>query len=651
MGVTDKMENDIITILQRRLRDVELHRLGYHRAVSDNRNKIDQRKSEIANITEAHRVTRRETLDGNATYRKNIQIIQAEQRELHERLLALNRKEQDIEARVQANDSRLRELDEQEGKNDEQLESLEREHVAYQERLARELEEWESEQRKALLRGGGAGTSLSFSPSPEIEVEELGNGSQPRRSGRKTTMNPRAVEFWQGSVVDEAGQAPTDSLCRKRTRSITNGDEEQEQQKKARRGEGDVHVAMHVDFNEIYQDGNPEYSHQIVQYPKHDGGWYILRCEEHNLHFGGNGKDALLAAGKHLDSEVHGKLGRANEGAIAKFGVRVWNCDADKAQLNNSMIKSATKSKQPETVTAPSKDGLNDNTLTRSINRGITNPIQGRVYCGKFNGGRVWTLLMLPAGDFTEVGVEGSIYQTDLVNGDLPACYQWRNGHLEWAKGFEDGGPQAHERHFPVLYFDNINIPPQGYIKLPSRGLCWAAAKELMPFDPNDPETRRAGGSLVAREYCRRAAAQMEERRWVHVFQGRPRPDRQSLSLRSTPEKEDQGVDDAPFATPSNKSRHSSPTTGHPSLSNGQLAAHIQLAKCAVEAAQHSPPEPRGSSQAHDSTLPGELAHDSTLPEELAHDSTLPGELAHDSTLPGELADETIFSSPRFDDC
>ncbi|KAH7161703.1 hypothetical protein EDB81DRAFT_351949 [Dactylonectria macrodidyma] len=116
-----------------------------------------------------------------------------------------------------------------------------------------------------------------------------------------------------------------------------------------------------IDFKDVFQGGKATMRHMIAQ---HRGEWYILRCEEHDLTFGENGKNPIHGAAKHLNSKVHDRLPRDHQLAIDVLGTRVLRCNKITAERNNQVTieafregyghpKKATRVKKP-------KHGLRD---------------------------------------------------------------------------------------------------------------------------------------------------------------------------------------------------------------------------------------------------------------------------------------------------
>jgi len=102
--------------------------------------------------------------------------------------------------------------------------------------------------------------------------------------------------------------------------------------KKARAGE------KTMAFDDVYQGGNAEYKHAIIEHPKDSGEWYIFRYDEHNLHFGPR---PLLGAMKHLNGRAHHNLPKDGTVAIRTLGIRVRNYDVQRAKSNNTVFKNA----------------------------------------------------------------------------------------------------------------------------------------------------------------------------------------------------------------------------------------------------------------------------------------------------------------------
>ncbi|KAI0433344.1 hypothetical protein F5Y09DRAFT_351775 [Xylaria sp. FL1042] len=111
----------------------------------------------------------------------------------------------------------------------------------------------------------------------------------------------------------------------------------------------------------------------------------------------------------------------------------------------------------------------------------ITDPTPGNVYLGYWPKSRSWlAVLLLPLGNFGDIGLSGTIADTGLLH-DVPPCYRYSRrakAFRGWQDGFEDGGQFVVDRQFPVIYFDD---------SFPGGSVGWMPAKNLKIFDPEDP--------------------------------------------------------------------------------------------------------------------------------------------------------------------
>lgn len=88
----------------------------------------------------------------------------------------------------------------------------------------------------------------------------------------------------------------------------------------------------------MYQEGNAKFKHIIVEYPPESGEFYILKCDDHGVHFGAN---PLAGAAKHLASKMHDHQSKNYSVAIDTLGFRVIGCNAELAQRNNTAVEEA----------------------------------------------------------------------------------------------------------------------------------------------------------------------------------------------------------------------------------------------------------------------------------------------------------------------
>jgi len=240
-----------------------------------------------------------------------------------------------------------------------------------------------------------------------------------------------------------------------------------------------------VSFGEVYgAPGKPaQFKHVIVQYPSATGDFYILRCDEHGVHFG---EHPLRGAAKHLASAQHGYMSKAHATAIETLGHRVLGCNKELADKNNHDVLKAFKNgykafnannlsqtKRAELGFPPLDPmGSQKAAMHRKQPTGIANPATCRFYV---TGGELrCPVLILPWGDTSPVGLAGTLADTGIFS-ELtddgkptgipkpPKCYVYDEhagvirGIRGWAKGYEDGGPLERKREFPVLCAENAD--------------------------------------------------------------------------------------------------------------------------------------------------------------------------------------------------
>ncbi|XEV02978.1 hypothetical protein FSHL1_008265 [Fusarium sambucinum] len=110
---------------------------------------------------------------------------------------------------------------------------------------------------------------------------------------------------------------------------------------------------------------------------------------------------------------------------------------------------------------------------------GILNPKPGNIYTTYWRKTKEWlAVVVLPMGDFSTVGIPGSIVSCDLIE-TLPSCYDKtpKRGKYVWAKGYRNREAHEKERMFPVMFFDGRPFPGKSAIM-------WIEARELCDFDP-----------------------------------------------------------------------------------------------------------------------------------------------------------------------
>jgi hypothetical protein len=224
--------------------------------------------------------------------------------------------------------------------------------------------------------------------------------------------------------------------------------------------------------------GNPAlYKHVIVEFPQKTGNFYILRCDQHGVHFG---EHPLRGAAKHLASAQHGNMNKEHRTAIRTLGHRVLGCTSELAEQNNEQVVKAFKNgykafnannlsqtKRAELGYGP-LEPLNSQkaALHRKQMARVTDPVPCRFYATS-GGDLKCPVLVLPWGDISPAGLRGTLADTGIfreatddgkpLGPKLPKCYVYREargrvvGIMGWAKGYENGGPLERKREFPVL--------------------------------------------------------------------------------------------------------------------------------------------------------------------------------------------------------
>ncbi|KAH9885309.1 hypothetical protein F4778DRAFT_508686 [Xylariomycetidae sp. FL2044] len=90
-----------------------------------------------------------------------------------------------------------------------------------------------------------------------------------------------------------------------------------------------------ITFGEVYQDGQAEHKDTIVTWPVGSENFYILKCEEHKVHFK---QSPIKGAAKHLNGKFHGIPHRDWNTAIKLLGYRVLDCNEALAARNNRSV-------------------------------------------------------------------------------------------------------------------------------------------------------------------------------------------------------------------------------------------------------------------------------------------------------------------------
>ncbi|KAL2022484.1 hypothetical protein VTK56DRAFT_5313 [Thermocarpiscus australiensis] len=382
-------------------------------------------------------------------------------------------------------------------------------------------------------------TDLSAALVPAVREESILSEST------ASSIPARPVDKHKRKAGDESDDpSPSASGRGKRAKveefKINNADSvDAEQYTPENRGKAERRT---ISFDEVYKDGKAEHKHIIVRYPSKGGSFYILRCDEHGVHFG---EHPLRGAAKHLASAQHGHMSKAHVTAIETLGHLVVDCTQELADKNNAAVMKALKegykpfnanhlsqTKRAEMGFPPleiptaqktairrlgNQDASVEGSSTplarhrKQLRTGITDPVPGKFYvaCGP-RGEPGYPVLILPWGSMAPVGVEGTLADTGIFGAatedekqpgipKLPDCYVYEkvggriSGIKGWASGYESGGPLVKKREFPVLCADDENC------RLWSVGWIDAASLSMLDFD--DPNSAKVPYFHAALEY------------------------------------------------------------------------------------------------------------------------------------------------------
>ncbi|UQC75206.1 uncharacterized protein CLUP02_01859 [Colletotrichum lupini] len=227
-----------------------------------------------------------------------------------------------------------------------------------------------------------------------------------------------------------------------------------------------------ITFGEVFQSGKAEYKHNIVKF---EGVFYILRCDEHGVHFKQN---ALAAGAKHLHGASHGYLRKEHKLAVETIGFHVVDCTEELAAMNNESVDKRELSVRTETPvrdlsasdltfqTPSSGDRSyeaqsttkNTESKQHDVSSMITNPKAGELYYARWQGSnKAYIVLILGWTSLDMCGWKRMLGDTQLCNlRNRPSCYTYNDeGISGWASGYGDNEPRTMDRDVPVLWFEN----------------------------------------------------------------------------------------------------------------------------------------------------------------------------------------------------
>ncbi|KAL0933650.1 uncharacterized protein CTRU02_210449 [Colletotrichum truncatum] len=274
--------------------------------------------------------------------------------------------------------------------------------------------------------------------------------------------------------------------------------------KRARTATPQSMAPFSIKFQEIYQDGKAEFKHTIVKY---EDIFYILKCDEHGVHFKQN---ALAAAAKHLHGASHGHLKKEHRLAIQKLGFHVTDCTDELAKMNNEVVQKAFESgyKPLNQLHGPKSGGKrhssgheffkvsSDLSFTpqpqpvdkpepkpQDVTKYITNPEAGELYQARWpKSNKMYVVMVLGWTDLSMCGWAEKFSDLALYKErPRPSCFKFSpEGIAGWAEGYGDGEPRVLSREVPVMWFETNG----------KNRLGWVNVQLLRPFlldDPNRP--------------------------------------------------------------------------------------------------------------------------------------------------------------------
>ncbi|KAF5990544.1 hypothetical protein FBULB1_21 [Fusarium bulbicola] len=279
-----------------------------------------------------------------------------------------------------------------------------------------------------------------------------------------------------------------------------------------------------IHFNAVYQNRRAAKKHTIIRLPEHEDPvrppkFYILRCEHHDIDFNDNPLQSGLA---HL-SEAHPQHEDPSfETVVQHFGYEVIGCDDEKLIQNNKAASEAfqkgdrgardfirvTDSPSPKTPRKKASNAAKKGRSSRK-SRNAFNPrdlVPGDVYIIYWSSSKQWYCgLHIPLQDPESVGIEESFEALGLLN-NIPPCYEYDTSSksFSWAEGYEDGGEDASEQHFPFMFFEGLEFPDLCHV-------AWIPIDEIQPWD--EDKALMIEHSDQAFEYLKKRKAAQQPKR------------------------------------------------------------------------------------------------------------------------------------------
>ncbi|KAL8288518.1 hypothetical protein RB597_000574 [Gaeumannomyces tritici] len=345
--------------------------------------------------------------------------------------------------------------------------------------------------------------------------------------------------------------------------------------------------------------------YRIIPWPAASHRFYILRCDHHGKIF--NSKDAAQGAGKHL-SKVHGTAG-THENAINELGFRVQNCTQEQVNESNRAVEQLDNAvRRPRRLTSDPKTSIQP---VSGVFYQVYWPTGGKSRSST-RSGTPFIALCLPTDGFDEVGISGSIHDTDLMR-HVPMCYRTHTRTkkiLGWDEDHQDGGTKASQRKFPFLFFtSDLRLPSEGKLSIPKKGkmFSWVAANKIQPLDLNDSTTSHLPGHATAIAFASRLPQQHESAAAIN---------NQSSATKSGPRsdaRDNDGSGDGNGAEGSRAEALAQIASAGLSASSAEAGKGSADAEQPADDTSQSAPKPTPSDRAEDSGSSAQATLDSTV--------------------------------------
>ncbi|KAF2971838.1 hypothetical protein GQX73_g1752 [Xylaria multiplex] len=112
--------------------------------------------------------------------------------------------------------------------------------------------------------------------------------------------------------------------------------------------------------------------------------------------------------------------------------------------------------------------------------------IPGEIYLVCYEDGKWYEAVLLPLGNFKDIGVTGSIdHITRSSVMQLPPCYEYKDRRIVgWADDYKEGGSSFDKREYPCFYLDSVQVPePTDEFLSPDGNVYdWKTASQIQPL-------------------------------------------------------------------------------------------------------------------------------------------------------------------------